>query len=210
MRFLAMPIRSRPDRGENSTAYTTPSWKTGEDTPTIQTRCTYGSYDIRYVTDRRSTSGTEVQDLLARLDEYMVHTAKDTSSQLRTEGVPHTVLDLGALDTAVDRNTLLAVDRLSRGDVLGDQQALLTLGNENTGMPVRLDDYVGTTPASRTASASATTATASTARTTPSPSTTTTSVAAALCYTAAPTEASAPSKASAVPEASSTVTKASA
>jgi hypothetical protein len=90
------------------------------------------------------TAGTtQVENLGTRLHVDVVHTTEDTSSQLGTEGVPNTVLDLG--DSAIlsggglNRDTLLTVDGLTRGQVLGDKQILLTTaGNEDTGVTVGL------------------------------------------------------------------------
>jgi hypothetical protein len=62
---------------------------------------------------------------------------------LGTEGVPDTVLDLGDRTIlavgALDRDALLAVDSLTRGQVLSDKHVLLaTTSNEDTGVTVGL------------------------------------------------------------------------
>lgn len=99
--------------------------------------------NISDVRDGGTAGSTEVENLGTGLHVDVVHTTQDTGSQLGTEGVPHTVLDLG--DGAVlsggglDRDTLLAVHGLAGGQVLGDKQILLTTtGNEDTGVTVGL------------------------------------------------------------------------
>lgn len=120
------------------------------------------------MTDTSAASSTEVEHLLSRGDVDLVETTEDTSSELGTEGVPNTVLSLRALDAALDRYPLLAVDSLSGDEVLGDEQTLLALRDENTRVPVGLEDHVRaaarTTPSAATGSSPATrsTATAST------------------------------------------------
>lgn len=111
--------------------------------------------DVGDVRDRGTGRGTEVQDLLARRDEQLVETTHDTGGQLGSEGVPDTVLDLGGWDTVLlggllDGDALLAVDGLTWGHVLGDEQILLASGNEDTGVLVRLDDNLGTTAGTTT------------------------------------------------------------
>lgn len=135
------------------------------------------------MTDGGTARGTEVQNLLAWLDVNMVHAAENTSSELATEGVPYAVLDLGALYAAFDRNALLAINRLSGDEVLGDQHALLALRDENARMFVRLDDNVGSAPCTTpaTCTATATACTTSTSSSTAASST----VTAALCNTSA-------------------------
>ena len=89
---------------------------------------------------------TKIENLLAGLDEDAVETAEDTSRELAPEGVPHTVLDLGPVNAPVNRYPLLAVDRLPRDQVFRDQQALLALRDEDTGMPVGLENHVRAAP----------------------------------------------------------------
>lgn len=99
-----------------------------------------------------------------------VKTTKDTSSKLGTEGVPDTVLDLLLLAGVVhgsDADALLAVNALSGGQVAGDEEVLLALGNVDTLMPVGLDgDGTGSLLAETGLSSTATTAATSTAATT--------------------------------------------
>ena len=104
---------------------------------------TSGADNISDVRDGGTAGTTDVQDLGTRLHVDVVQTTQDTSSQLGTEGVPHAVLGLG--DNAVitggglNRDALLAVDGLTRGQVLGDKQILLTTtGNEDTSVTVVL------------------------------------------------------------------------
>lgn len=145
--------------------------------------------DVGDVRDRGTGGGTEVQDLLARGDEQLVETTHDTGGQLGSEGVPDTVLDLGGGDTILlggllDGDALLAVDGLTWGHVLGDEEILLASGNEDTGVLVRLDNNLGTTAGTTTGTATSTatgtaTRTAAAAETT----TTTTGTAAATAET---------------------------
>lgn len=112
---------------------------------------TGGTDNIGDVGDGSSRGGTEVKDLAARLHVDGLETTKDTGGQLGTEGVPHTVLDLcgscgiGASSGiasgrcgCVDGDALLAVDGNARGDVLGAEHVLLSAGDEDTSVTVRL------------------------------------------------------------------------
>lgn len=102
-----------------------------------------GANNVGNVRDGGTAGSTQVEDLGTRLHVDGLHTTQDTGSQLGTEGVPHTVLDLGhgtiLSSRALDRDALLAVHGLTRGQVLCDKQILLTAaGNEDTSMTVRL------------------------------------------------------------------------
>jgi len=98
------------------------------------------------VRDGSTRGTTEVEDAGARLDVDLISTTGDGSAKLASEGVPHAVLDLGGsgssvvvLDDLVDRDTLLAVDRLAGGCVAGSKTIFLTTANdEDTGVTVRL------------------------------------------------------------------------
>lgn len=103
--------------------------------------------DIGNVGDGGTGSSTKVENLGSRAHVDVVDTTKDTGSQLGTEGVPDAVLDsrgsgilavLGLLST--DADALLAIDALAGGQVLGDEEILLSAGDEDTGVTVRLDD----------------------------------------------------------------------
>lgn len=104
--------------------------------------------DIGNVRDGGTRSSTEVENLAAGLDVNVVHTTEDTSGQLRTERVPDTVfglggggslaVGLGASGGCVDADALLAVDGLTGGQVLGNEEILLAAGNEDTGVSVGL------------------------------------------------------------------------
>jgi hypothetical protein len=101
--------------------------------------------DISNVRDGGTGGSTEVEDLGSRAHVDVVDTTKDTGSQLGTEGVPDTVLDSGGSGIlavlsllAADADTLLAIDALAGGQVLGDKEILLSAGNEDTGVTVRL------------------------------------------------------------------------
>lgn len=93
--------------------------------------------------DGGTAGSTNVEDLGTRLHVDVVKTTQDTGSQLGTEGVPHTVLSLGdntiITSGGLDRDALLAVNSLTGGQVLGDEQILLTTtGNEDTSVTVVL------------------------------------------------------------------------
>lgn len=102
------------------------------------------SDDISNVTDGSTAGSTQVQNLGAGAHVDVIHTTQNTGSQLGTERVPDTVFDLGSSAIfpsrrGLNRDTLLAVNSLSGGQVPGDQQVFLTAaGNEDTGMTVRL------------------------------------------------------------------------
>jgi hypothetical protein len=100
-----------------------------------------GSDNVSNVTDGGTAGRSQVQDLRTRLHVDVVKTTQDTGSKLGTEGVPDTVLGLGhgaiLLRRRLHGDTLLAVDSLSGGQVLGNKQIFLaTAGNENTGVTV--------------------------------------------------------------------------
>ena len=104
------------------------------------------SDNVSDVRDGSTRGTTEVEDARARLDVDLISTTGDGSAKLASEGVPHAVLDLGGsgssvvvLDDLVDRDTLLAVDRLAGGCVAGSKTIFLTATNdEDTGVTVRL------------------------------------------------------------------------
>lgn len=98
------------------------------------------------VGDRGTGGTTEVQDSGAGLDVDLISTTGDGSAELASERVPHSVLDLGrgrgavvVLDRLVDRDALLAVDRLAGRQVAGSKTVLLAATNdEDSGVTVRL------------------------------------------------------------------------
>lgn len=105
--------------------------------------------DVGNVRDGSTRGSTKVKDLAAGLHVDVLHTTKDTSGQLRTEGVPHAVFGLGRSRSlavglvgagagSVDADALLAVDGLAGGQVLGDQKILLAASDEDTGVSVGL------------------------------------------------------------------------
>jgi hypothetical protein len=104
--------------------------------------------NVGNVRDGGTRGTTEVEHARARLDVDLIGTTGDGSAKLASEGVPHAVLDLGGAGSAVlvlnglvDRDALLAVDRLARGDVAGRKTVLLTAtDNEDSGVTVRLLD----------------------------------------------------------------------
>lgn len=99
------------------------------------------SDNIGDVTDGGTAGGTKVKDLRARAHVDVVQTTQNTGSKLATEGVPHTVLGLGdsaVLSRSLDGNALLTIHSLSGGQVLGNEQVLLTTaGNKDTAVTVR-------------------------------------------------------------------------
>ena len=106
-----------------------------------------GANDIGNVRDGGTRGSTEVEDLGARAHVDVVDTTEDTGSQLGTEGVPDAVLDgrgsgsvVVASLLAANADALLAVDALAGCQVLGDKEILLSAGNEDTGVTVRLDN----------------------------------------------------------------------
>lgn len=132
---------------------------------------TGGAHDIGNMGNGGSGSGTKVENLGSGLDEQLIKTTENTGSQLGSEGVPHSVLDLGSLAVLslggdVDGNSLLAVHGLTGGQVLGDKEILLTSGNEDTAVSMGLDNDLGST--SSTASGTASAATGTTTGTTSS------------------------------------------
>lgn len=123
---------------------------------------TGGAHDISNVRNGGSGGSTKVQDLGSGADEQLIETTENTGSQLGSEGVPHSVLDLGSLAIGsggrdIDGNSLLAVDRLTGGQVLGDQEILLTSGNEDTSVSMGLDNDLGSATGTASSSTSSTT-----------------------------------------------------
>jgi hypothetical protein len=102
--------------------------------------------NVSDVGDGGTGGTTKVEDTRARLDVDLISTTSDGSAKLASEGVPHAVLDLGGgsgaivvLDRLVDRDALLAVDRLARCCVAGSKTIFLTTtDDEDAGVTVRL------------------------------------------------------------------------
>lgn len=103
--------------------------------------------DIGDVGNRGTRGGTKVENLATGLHVDVLQTTEDTSGKLRTERVPDTVFDLGgrsslaALDDGcgrVDSDALLAVDGDTGSHGLCTQHVLLSAGDEDTGVSVRL------------------------------------------------------------------------
>jgi hypothetical protein len=106
-----------------------------------------GPDDISDVGDGGTRRSTEVQDLAAGSHVDVVHTAEDAGGQLASEGVPDAVFDAAGCVLAVcaagrgtDADALLAVDALAGRQVLGHEQIFLAARDEDTRVPVRLDD----------------------------------------------------------------------
>lgn len=108
---------------------------------------TGGTDDISDVRNGGTGGGTEVEDLGAGLHVDVLETTEDTGGNLRTEGVPDTVLDLcgsGSLAVfdngcrRVDSNALLTIDGDTRGHALCAQHVLLAASDKDTGVSVGL------------------------------------------------------------------------
>ena len=99
--------------------------------------CTSGANNVGNVRNGSSRSGTEVQNLLSWAHVDRLETTEDTSSQLASEGIPHTIFDLGGGGVLVlvvagclDSDTLLAVDRLAGGQIAGRQKILFSTSRD--------------------------------------------------------------------------------
>lgn len=106
---------------------------------------TGGTDNVSNVGDGSTGGSTEVEDLAAGAHEDVLETTEDTGSQLGTEGVPHTVLDLGGRarlvasgGRSINRDALLAVNSNTGSNVLGAEHVLLATGDEDTSVTVRL------------------------------------------------------------------------
>jgi hypothetical protein len=105
--------------------------------------------NVGYTGTRRST---EVEDLAARAHVDVVNTTEDTGCQLASEGVPDAVFDTAgcgvlaifAVGRGTDADALLAVHALAWGQVLGDEEILLSASDEDTGVTMGLDDDLTT------------------------------------------------------------------
>jgi hypothetical protein len=136
---------------------------------------TNGSNNISDVGNRSSRGGTEVKDLLSGTDVNVVETTEDTGGQLGAERVPHAVLDLLGREGRVgvgllDRDALLAVDRVTGDEVAGDEEVLLALGDEDSRVTVRLEDHLRTGSTLGTDTTASSTATATSGSSTTSSS----------------------------------------
>lgn len=84
--------------------------------------------------DGGTGGSTKVEGLGAGLDVDGLETSQDTSSQLRSEGVPDTIFGLGGGTVlglcVLDRNALLIVDALTRSEVSGGEQVFLAAAND--------------------------------------------------------------------------------
>jgi hypothetical protein len=97
---------------------------------------TIGPNDIRAMAHTCSTRSAKVEYFLPRGDIYMVQSTQNTSSELRTEGIPYAVLSLDR-NTVLTRRTLngdafLAIDGFARSNVFGDKQLLFAFRDEDT------------------------------------------------------------------------------
>ena len=108
--------------------------------------CSLRTNDVGNVGDGSTGGSTEIEDLGTGAHVDVVNTTKDTGSQLGTEGVPNTVFNGRGSSLAVLRllatntDALLAIDALARSQVLGDKEILLSAGNKDTSVTMRLDN----------------------------------------------------------------------
>lgn len=102
--------------------------------------------EVSDVRDGSTRGTTKVEDARSRLHVDVIGTTGDSGAKLAAEGVPHAVLDLGrsgcaivVLNRLIDRNALLAVDRLARSKVAGGDTVLLAAtDNEDSGVAMGL------------------------------------------------------------------------
>lgn len=77
------------------------------------------------------------------------------------ERIPNTVFSLNSrsvtLGRGLDSNTLLAIDRISRSQVLGDKHVFLATSDEDTGVTMGFNDGFLTTLCTSTGTTAATT-----------------------------------------------------
>ena len=107
---------------------------------------TGGTNDVGDVRDRGTGGTTDVENTRAWPHVDVIGTTGNGGAKLASEGVPGTVLDLGrscraivVLLNLVDRDSLLAVNRLARSDIAGRDTILLAAtDDEDTGVTVRL------------------------------------------------------------------------
>jgi len=101
---------------------------------------TIRSNNIRTMAHTCPTRSAEIEDFLPRGDINIVQSAQHTSCQLRTEGVPHTVLGLDRNTIlargALDGDAFLAVDRLAGCNIFGDEELLFAFCDEDTRVSV--------------------------------------------------------------------------
>lgn len=175
--FFAMLMRSRPERGENSTAYTTPSYKSVSESHRKKktTKRTYRTNDIRNMAHTRPTRSTKVQNLRTRLDKNIIQPTKHPRRQLAPKGIPNPILRLRPLHTTLNRYPLLPIHTLPRYQILRDQHMVLPFGDEHPRVSMRLQDGVAppfrsTTATTTTASATATAGSPTTGGTAPATS----------------------------------------
>ncbi|EEQ39623.1 hypothetical protein CLUG_03750 [Clavispora lusitaniae ATCC 42720] len=152
---------------------------------------TFRANHIRNVGDRSTRGSTQVQNLLSWSNAQLINTTHNTSSQLGSERVPHTVLDLSwsgtfLLSWFVNSHTLLTVNGFTWSHVSGNQQILLTSSNKNTSMSVWFDDNLGSA-SSTTSGATSTTSSTTTGTTTSTTSGTTSTTKTASGTTSATT-----------------------
>jgi len=74
----------------------------------------------------------------------MVHSSQNTGGELRTKGVPDSILGFGSGSVIrfwpFDGYSLLSIDRLSWYQVLGDKELLFAFCHEYTRVSVRFKD----------------------------------------------------------------------
>lgn len=105
-----------------------------------------GTNKVSDVRDGSTRGTTKVQNAGSRLHVDVIGTTSNSGAKLAAEGVPHAVLDLGrsgcaivVLDGLIDRNALLAVDRLAGSKVAsGDTVFLAATDDEDSGVAMGL------------------------------------------------------------------------
>lgn len=153
---------------------------------------TLGSDNVSNMGYSGSRGGSEVKNLLSGSNVDFINASENASSNLGAEWVPDSVFDLDFVLTLASQSRfvrdsisirlwrdiehvaylngdpLLAVDRLSRNQVLGQEKVLLAVGDKNSLVSMRLHSDIGTPgtiPCTATASGTTTTTTTTTTAT---------------------------------------------
>lgn len=102
---------------------------------------TLWSDHVRDVGDGSTVCRTEIEDLGTRADGHLANTSNNCSTELRSEGIPDSVLDLlsGSL-RSINLNSLLSVNRFSGNHIQGEHSFILTTGDEHSRESVLFND----------------------------------------------------------------------
>mmetsp|Transcript_17621 Transcript_17621/g.38374 ORF Transcript_17621/g.38374 Transcript_17621/m.38374 type:complete len:233 (-) Transcript_17621:87-785(-) len=118
------------------------------------------SHDVGHVRHSGACRCANVENLASGTHIDIVNAAENSRRQLRAEGIPDPVLELGGCPVrahgSFNLDALLSVDVFAGGGVQGDKGVLFGARDEDALVPVRLDDHLG--PALHAASPAATTA----------------------------------------------------